>query len=62
MLDVSYIAATVWLMILGLLGLIAVLKIIVISVIETRNIVSSIYSKVKESLQPSVWKVQSAHS
>lgn len=61
-LDISYVAATIWLMILGVLGLIAVLKIIMLGIIETRNVAVWIYTKVKDSLQSSGWKVQSAHS
>ena len=60
MLDISYILATAWLMLLGLAGMLMVMKIIMLVFFGVKGFVLWTHSKITESLQPSGLRVQSA--
>ncbi len=60
MLDLSYILATFWLMLLGLAVMVMVIKIIMLAFFGMKGFVLWAHNKITESLQPFGWRVQSA--
>lgn len=59
-LNISYVLASGWLVILGLAGLVAAIKTLLVLFYEVKNITLWTVSKIRDIIRPSVWHVQSA--
>jgi len=60
-LNISYVLATGWLMILALVGILTAIKIMMVVSFEVKELSHWALIRIKGSLQTFGWKIQSAH-